>query len=632
MSGLKRGAEDESGIDPFGHEQQSQQHQAQESHADKAEGASIKRVRLEADPGQPSSPVSETVDVAPSSPTASLLKSKNERNNGDHRGGSGRGGRGGRRGDKKSNRGRQRDWDESKRSDAGDSRGQTQAGDDVESREDAGPKIPKKKVAMLIGYSGLGYSGSQINPGVKTIESEVFDACVKAGAISDDNSDDVTKVSLMRAARTDAGVSAAINVLNLKLILDPPAKPEGMTLKDYINSFLPDTIRVWKIIRVQGGFHARLMCDSRMYNYSLPTYCFLEPRPETAMGKRIQRQEGEKSWWESQSNKDLLRDGEQAEGPDRQPSAETGAKEGSSNSGVSSFKVDQALRKAYRISPELLERVRQLFQAFAGSHNFWNFTVGKDFSDRSCQRVMKNLTLTEPFMVNDQEWISLKFHGQSFMLHQIRKMVALIILCARTGTPPSLIPETFGPTRLNVPKAPALGLLLEQPHFDSYNRKVADSNSQIQSRIAKGKKNKSKDASAESPDKESEEALQLRDPLDYSTVADKVEQFKRDIILKTMYDQESTGDSFALWLNLHDGQTGSEFDYLNSKGVIPQSAILGRAKQAQTGGQNKPTQSPQGPAQDLPDPDKVASSVDQDDEDAVLAKLNSGRQAGDLDG
>lgn len=162
MSGLKRGAEDESGIDPFGHEQQSQQHQAQESHADKAEGASIKRVRLEADPGQPSSPVSETVDVAPSSPTASLLKSKNERNNGDHRGGSGRGGRGGRRGDKKSNRGRQRDWDESKRSDAGDSRGQTQAGDDVESREDAGPKIPKKKVAMLIGYSGLGYSGSQM--------------------------------------------------------------------------------------------------------------------------------------------------------------------------------------------------------------------------------------------------------------------------------------------------------------------------------------------------------------------------------------------------------------------------------------------------------------------------------------
>lgn len=32
------------------------------------------------------------------------------------------------------------------------------------------------------------------NPGVKTIESEVFDACIKAGAISEDNSDNVNKV------------------------------------------------------------------------------------------------------------------------------------------------------------------------------------------------------------------------------------------------------------------------------------------------------------------------------------------------------------------------------------------------------------------------------------------------------
>lgn len=197
----------------------------------------------------------------------------------------------------------------------------------------------------------------------------------------------------MRAARTDAGVSAAINVLNLKLILDPPSKPEGMSLEDYINSFLPDTIRVWKIIRVQGGFHSRTMCDSRMYNYSLPTYCFLEPRPDTAMGKRIQRKEGEKSWWESQSKNDLLKDEPKAEGSNEETTAESEGKAEASTSGLSSFREDQILRKAYRIPPDLLERVRQLFQAFTGSHNFWNFTVGKEFSDRSCQRIMKNLTV-----------------------------------------------------------------------------------------------------------------------------------------------------------------------------------------------------------------------------------------------
>lgn len=194
----------------------------------------------------------------------------------------------------------------------------------------------------------------------------------------------------MRAARTDAGVSAAINVLNLKLILEPPSKPADMSIEDHINSFLPPTIRVWQVIRVQGGFHARTMCDSRMYNYSLPTYCFLEPRPDTAMGKRIQRKEGEKSWWESASKTEML-DQSKTDGDAAKEASESAATD---EPAKKSFKEDQILRKAYRIPPELLERVRQLFQAFHGSHNFWNFTVGKEFSDRSCQRVMKNLTVS----------------------------------------------------------------------------------------------------------------------------------------------------------------------------------------------------------------------------------------------
>jgi tRNA pseudouridine38-40 synthase len=208
----------------------------------------------------------------------------------------------------------------------------------------------------------------------------------------------------MRAARTDAGVSAAINVLNLKLILNPPNKPEDMPLEDYINTFLPSTIRVWSVIRVQGGFHARTMCDSRMYNYSLPTYCFLEPRPDTAMGKKIERKEGETSWWASQSKTDMVDDANKAaqvddDAPQTAEASTSGsavedkAKQGETPA-LSSFKEDQILRKAYRIPPDLLERVNQLFQAFLGSHNFWNFTVGKEFKDRSCQRVMKNLTVS----------------------------------------------------------------------------------------------------------------------------------------------------------------------------------------------------------------------------------------------
>lgn len=65
-------------------------------------------------------------------------------------------------------------------------------------------------------------------------------------------------------------------------------------------------------------------------------------------------------------------------------------------------------------------------------------------------------------MIQGTEWLSLKVHGQSFMLHQIRKMVGLIIMIVRTDTPLKLIPETFKENRINIPKAPSLGLLLER--------------------------------------------------------------------------------------------------------------------------------------------------------------------------
>lgn len=76
-------------------------------------------------------------------------------------------------------------------------------------------------------------------------------------------------------------------------------------------------------------------------------------------------------------------------------------------------------------------------------------------------------------------------------------MISMAMLACRTGTPPSLLPETFGafpgwlgrlidashkptlnltnhpgPKRIHIPKAPPLGLLLEQPQFKTYNERA----------------------------------------------------------------------------------------------------------------------------------------------------------------
>ena len=81
---------------------------------------------------------------------------------------------------------------------------------------------------------------------MRTIEGVLFEAFVKSGAVSEDNADDPVKVSLARAARTDAGVHAGGNVVNMKLITSPPGVDD---LVAAVNENLPLEIRVWDIVR-----------------------------------------------------------------------------------------------------------------------------------------------------------------------------------------------------------------------------------------------------------------------------------------------------------------------------------------------------------------------------------------------
>lgn len=55
-----------------------------------------------------------------------------------------------------------------------------------------------------------------------------------------------TQVKLARAARTDAGVHAAGNVVSMKLINAIPGVPD---LVARINEELPPEIRIWSIVR-----------------------------------------------------------------------------------------------------------------------------------------------------------------------------------------------------------------------------------------------------------------------------------------------------------------------------------------------------------------------------------------------
>jgi tRNA pseudouridine38-40 synthase len=478
----------------------------------------------------------------------------------------------------------------------------------------------------MIGYAGSGYKGMQINAQEKTIEGDIFKAFVAAGAISKANADDPKKSSLVRCARTDKGVHAAGNVISLKLIVEDPE------IIQKINDNLPPQIRVWGLERTNGSFSCYQTCDSRWYEYLIPTYSFIPPHPQSFLGKKLvesaekegvfesyqARQEDAASFWkkaeekyvkpildnlepemretvmavvhsseevaeevgaikkamkqqykqaakpvagaemgskptrpaavgseqpqddpaetdaekmddvvESEENKSTeelkdeveaaaskkrraeaaeeeeersskkrradaeedamtllpeVDDGKTAsDGPEDKQEATATAEDGTSKSVLTPFEaaikeVKAAYivaKKAYRVSQYRRDRVQEALDCYLGTRNFHNYTIQKSFSDPSAKRVIRSFKVgPEPVIINDTEWLSLKVHGQSFMMHQIRKMIAMAALVVRCGSPKEIIAESFGSPNISIPKAPGLGLLLERPIFDNYNERA----------------------------------------------------------------------------------------------------------------------------------------------------------------
>lgn len=434
---------------------------------------------------------------------------------------------------------------------------------------------PKRKVAVMVGYAGTGYSGLQMNHTEKTIEGDLFAAFVAAGAISKANADDPKKSSLVRCARTDKGVHAAGNVLSLKLIIEDDG------LIDKINDNLPPQIRVWDIQRTNNGFSSYQACDSRWYEYLMPSYALLPPHPNSFLGEKLAESAKEKGvqdefmerladvkgFWEDVESTEIqplleklspevravvlegthgaqaenLEGKDAPEAPDHKPTdqpvpdaaldaaatanesggeaAAVGSEPGLASGTHTHSPAEAALKEVraayvaakrrYRITPARLEKLQKCLDVYLGTNNFHNYTVQKTVSDPSAKRHIRSMVVNPtPIPIGDTEWLSIKVHGQSFMMHQIRKMIAMAVMVTRCGTPIDVIKESYGPRRISIPKAPGLGLLLERPVFDEYNKRATG---QLQ-----------------------------RDAIDFSKYDAKIQEFKDREIYRRMFEAEET--------------------------------------------------------------------------------------------
>lgn len=365
-----------------------------------------------------------------------------------------------------------------------------------------------------------------------------------------------------------------------------------------INDNLSPQIRVWGIERANSSFSAYHLCDSRIYEYLIPTHCFLPPHPDSFLGKKLveladkagdregyeARQKDAASFW-SQTEEEYIQSilraldpsirssvlkvihenepkkvtkaskSEDGMGPKIEPEVvvkleegpvpggdgeKVGAEKASPEGNPEKIVVDESstptlapesappasegsedadtlvdseepvetkleeqerelpqpkqlspeeiairelkaayikAKKAYRIHPDRLARIKSSLSRYIGTKNYHNYTIQKEFHQASSKRIIKTFVVNEkPILINDTEWLSLKVHGQSFMMHQIRKMVSMVALIVRCGCHEGRIQDSYEADKIIIPKAPGLGLLLERPVFDSYNEKMAGQN------------------------------------------------------------------------------------------------------------------------------------------------------------
>uniref|UniRef100_A0A158R5Y5 Pseudouridylate synthase 1 homolog n=1 Tax=Syphacia muris TaxID=451379 RepID=A0A158R5Y5_9BILA len=267
---------------------------------------------------------------------------------------------------------------------------------------------------MLLSYSGKRYFGMQLQKDAPTIEGCLLDAMYKCSYITEEQKNRPYSFYFQRASRTDRSVSALRQVCSMKLPLNENFPLEGPSA---LNEVLPNDIRVMGIRRTTPGFHAQKNCDSRTYSYTLPTFAFA--------------------------------------------------------------KFDTNTTYSYRITQKAIDEVNEILRLFLGTHNFFNYTrlYFSQSDDRSCSRYIMEFKCGDLRLYKDDlsgqevEFLTILIRGQSFMLHQIRKMIGMTITIVRGFLYKSDIQRSFDTVRMDVPRAPGLGLLLEKLHYHNYDRK-----------------------------------------------------------------------------------------------------------------------------------------------------------------
>ena len=193
----------------------------------------------------------------------------------------------------------------------------------------------------------------------------------------------------------------------------------------------------------------------------------------------------------------------------------------------------------YRITKHQYDRIRFSLALFNGTHNFHNYIPGSVQEDSRCFVHINNIEAAPLEIHNNLEWLRVKVQANSFGRDMVRKMcgnyfliLGMLIMVVRTNTPRSVIANSFGIQKIDIPDAPSNFFILDEPHYNNYNV----------------------------------ESLKLnRQPLSFSDT--KSEEFKRELLNK-LFEKEAKEMLFERWLRELDNYSFMYTHFLNESGVI----------------------------------------------------------------
>ena len=115
---------------------------------------------------------------------------------------------------------------------------------------------------------------------------------------------------------------------------------------------------------------------------------------------------------------------------------------------------------------------RDVLPIFIGNKLYHNYTKRVKADSASAWRTIMEFSVSDPFEVGGEKFVLWTIYGKSFMMNQIRKMLATVLAYSHGLLTVDQIHETFTAERWALPKVPGDGLLLDKVEYESFRRKM----------------------------------------------------------------------------------------------------------------------------------------------------------------